>query len=214
MYGEFEKLKAIKESISPFPHLLFPNFIRNDVLDLIHRDFPKVPGAGSFPLASLNSHGAFAELIEEISSARMAEILADKLQVEIISCPTMVTVRGFCRKTDGKIHVDSEGKIVTVLLYLNKLWDGNSTGGRLRLLHGNNDLNDYFLEIPPSNGALLAFRCDENAWHGHLPYVGERRAIQLNWVSSVAYQRREMIRHVISASFKKVRASLFGKPTV
>ena len=212
-YGDFDKLSSTAAAAAPFPHLLCPNFIRTETLDAVHSDFPAVPEAGSFPLPSLHCQGAFAELVNEIRSVPMAEILADKLQSPIVSRPTMVTVRGFCRATDGKIHLDSGGKMVTVLLYLNKTWDDN-TGGRLRLLNNGDNLDDYFLETPPGNGALLAFRCDNNAWHGHLPYTGERRSIQLNWVVSATYQRREAVRHRISAALKKTRAALrapFGR---
>lgn len=205
VYVDSEKLNATAESKQPFPHLLCPEFVRPEKLAAIHRDFPAVSGAGSFPLSSLKIGGAFASLIEEIRGEAVARILADKLDAPIVNRPTMVTVRGFCRATDGKIHRDSKGKLVTVLLYLNQQWD-EKTGGRLRLLNNGDDIEDYFLETPPGNGALLAFRCDDNAWHGHLPFAGERRAIQLNWVVNEAYRKREGTRHFFSATLKKIRA--------
>ncbi len=204
-YSDFKKLSTIQSEKIPFPHLLCSDFIPTEALTAIHRDFPKVPAAGSFPLSTLNGGKAFAALIDEIRSAKMAQLLGDKLGADLSDRPTMVTVRGFCRATDGKIHLDSGGKLVTVLLYLNTDWDKN-TGGRLRLLHDDKNIDNYFLESPPGNGTLLAFRCDDNAWHGHLPYAGERRAIQLNWVASKAYHRREAVRHVVSATLKKARA--------
>lgn len=210
IYVDRQKLVQTAAGDSPFPHLLCSNFIRADKLADIHRDFPAPPDAGSFPLSSLQYGRAFAELTDEIRSPEITEILAEKLRAPIVGRPTMITVRGFCRETDGKIHLDSGGKLVTVLLYLNRDWRGDEIGGRLRLLRSGGDLNDYFLETPPEGGALLAFRCDQNAWHGHLPFAGERRAIQLNWVVSDAYRRRESARHFISATAKKIRAA-FGR---
>lgn len=210
LYSDFTKLAQTPAGSTPFPHLLCTEFVRLDQLDDIHRDFPAVPSAGSFPLASLKYGEAFKTLIDEIRSPQMAALLADKLEVAICDKPTMVTVRGFCRKTDGKIHLDSGGKLVTVLLYLNTDWD-EQTGGRLRLLNDGQNLEDYFLESPPGNGTLLAFRCDDNAWHGHLPYAGERRAIQLNWVASVRYRRREAARHLLSATLKKARRFVYNR---
>ena len=207
---ERQKLAETAAGDAPFPHLLCPDFIRADKLADIHRDFPAPPGAGSFPLSALRYGGAFAELTEEIRSPEIAEILAEKLQSPIVGRPTMITVRGFCRETDGKIHLDSGGKMVTVLLYLNRGWAGGENGGRLRLLRSGGDLDDCFLETPPDEGVLLAFRCDNNAWHGHLPFSGERRSIQLNWVVSDSYRRREAARHFVSATAKKVRA-VFGR---
>lgn len=210
-YANFDNLAAATAKVLPFPHVLCADFIPAAKLTAIHRDFPQPSGAGSFPLLSLNYGDAFSALIKDLRSPQMAGILAEKLDAPLVNQPTMVTVRGFCRETDGKIHLDSSGKLVTVLLYLNRGWDEQS-GGRLRLLNNGEDINDYFLEIPPGNGVLLAFRCDNNAWHGHLPFAGERRAIQLNWAASRAYYHREATRHFISAAIKKTRAAFAGRP--
>ena len=209
-FGDLESLAAATAEKTPFPHLLCPNFIRAEKFDEIYRDFPMPPAAGSFPLSSLKCGGAFAALAEEIRGAKMAEILSEKLGVRLAGRPTMMTVRGFCRATDGKVHLDSGGKIITVLLYLNRGWN-EKDGGRLRLLRSDS-LDDYFLETPPGDGALLAFRCDNNAWHGHLPFSGERRTVQLNWVAGEMYKRREAARHFISAAAKKARAVFVRRP--
>ena len=206
-YCDVDKLEQTAAAAAPFPHLLCENFVCADSLAAVHRDFPRVPAAGSFPLAALKCGDAFAGLVEEARGGEVTRILAEKLKAPILHSPTMATVRGFCRDSDGKTHLDSNGKLITVLLYLNRKWS-DGEGGRLRLLNGKgDDINDYFLETPPGNGTLLAFRCDDNAWHGHLPFNGERRSIQLNWVESRAYQRREGARHFVSAFFKKVRAA-------
>ena len=44
----------------------------------------------------------------------------------------MFTARGYCWLKDGKIHTDTESKIITALLYMNRAWA--PAGGRLRLL--------------------------------------------------------------------------------
>ena len=208
-YSDWVKLEAAAAQSAPFPYVLCEDFIIADKLLAIHRDFPQVPGAGSFPLGTLKCGDAFAALTDEIRGERMTEILSEKLQVPLSGHPTMVTVRGFCRETDGKIHRDSRGKMATVLLYLNRDWEDKG-GGRLRLLNGADNIDDYFLEVPPGNGALLAFRCDDNAWHGHLPFAGARRAIQLNWAVNNNYRRRESVRHFLSATLKKTRSLARG----
>ncbi|OZB55090.1 MAG: hypothetical protein B7X35_09575, partial [Halothiobacillus sp. 14-56-357] len=40
-------------------------------------------------------------------------------------------------------------------------------------------------------------------WHGHKPFVGQRRSIQLNWVVSDAAVRRSEWRHGLSAKIKR-----------
>jgi SM-20-related protein len=121
----------------------------------------------------------------------------------------MYTVRGYTRLRDGEIHTDSTTKLITVLLYMNDKWDKD--GGRLRLLRNGTDLNDYIAEVPPYGGTLLAFKRADNSWHGHEPYEGKRRAIQLNWVTSQEVVDKEQGRHKVSTRFKKIKQFLFGK---
>jgi Rps23 Pro-64 3,4-dihydroxylase Tpa1-like proline 4-hydroxylase len=114
----------------------------------------------------------------------------------------MFTVRGECRSTDGKIHTDSTTKLITVLLYMNEKWDKD--GGRLRILRSGTDLEDYVEEVPPHGGTLLVFRRSENSWHGHLPFDGPRRAVQMNWVTDQSVVAREQGRHRLSSTIKKL----------
>jgi hypothetical protein len=48
-------------------------------------------------------------------------------------------------------------------------------------------------------------RCD-NSFHGHLPYEGERRVIQVAWLTSEEEKLRKTKRGKFSRAFKK----LFG----
>ena len=112
------------------------------------------------------------------------------------------TLRGQSRETDGAIHTDSKTKLVTALIYLNSAWE--SDGGRLRMLNGPADIEDYVAEVPPEAGTLVAFRCAGNAWHGHKPFVGQRRSIQLNWLTDGGVLKRELRRHAFSAWTKKL----------
>ena len=116
----------------------------------------------------------------------------------------MITVRGQCRATDGKIHTDSKTKLITVLIYMNGKWE--QPGGRLRLLRSPDNLQDAFAEVPPEQGTLLAFRNQPNAWHGHESFEGQRRAIQLNWVRDQGVVWREQVRHRLSAFFKRAKS--------
>ena len=85
---------------------------------------------------------------------------------------------------------------------MNPEWE--NSGGRLRLLRSADDLDDVILEVPPAAGTLLAFRRSENSFHGHKPFSGERRVIQFNWVTSEGDRRIAMLRHQVSASFKRL----------
>jgi len=49
---------------------------------------------------------------------------------------------------------------------------------------------------------MLAFRRSERSFHGHHAHIGERRSLQLNWVTDPSVVRRELGRHRWSARLK------------
>ena len=124
----------------------------------------------------------------------------EKFEIDLSGRPTMLTMRGKSDGKDGRIHTDSETKIITLLLYLNLTWDRPE--GRLRLLHSPTDLENYAREVVPVAGTMLAFRRSERSFHGHRAHVGQRRTLQLNWVTEPAVVRRELSRHRWSARLK------------
>jgi len=83
-------------------------------------------------------------------------------------------------------------ELATLLVYLNEAW--TDTGeGRLRVLRSDKDFNDYTSEISPVVGSVFGFRRAANSWHGHLPFTGERRVVQITWLtdeSKVVHKRR------------------------
>ncbi|WP_322628987.1 2OG-Fe(II) oxygenase [Halothiobacillus sp.] len=184
----------------PFPHLVVRDFLPPSVMADIDRDFPDVPKRGSFPMSELQSGPSFASLVAYLESNEIAQAFSEKLGLDLTGKPTTMTIRGFSGEQDGRVHTDSRTKLVTVLLYLNSGW--NSPDGRLRLLRSDN-LDDWFDEVPPDSGTLLAFVNTKNAWHGHKPFVGQRRSIQLNWVVDEAAVRRSQWRHGLSARIKR-----------
>ncbi len=195
-------IESATPSHDPFEHVIVPGVIYSDVLTAIHEDFPRIDKPGSHPLSQISYGPHFDALLEELQAQPFAERVGAKLGIDLTGRPTMITVRGQCRPTDGKIHTDSAGKLVTVLIYLNPSWE--APGGQLRLLRNGHDLEDYVVEVPPEEGTLVAFACSPNAWHGHHSFDGQRRTIQLNWVHSRGYKMREQVRHTISAGFKKL----------
>lgn len=205
MLINLDRLRSTPLSRDPFDHVVVPGFIREEALADVYRDYPDVGRPGSYPVQSVQFGPAFARVLEEIQSPAMTAALGEKLDIDLSGKPTMVTVRDRCRARDGQIHTDSSGKVVTVLIYMNPPWE--DTGGRLRLLRGPDDIEDYAAEIPPDEGTMLAFRCTPDAWHGHKSFEGRRRAIQLNWVVGDGYLKREQRRHRISAFFKRLKGN-------
>jgi SM-20-related protein len=196
-------LAEVEVAKHPFEYFTIPRFLTEDCLDAVHHDFPIINQGGSFPLSALRYGAAFKQLTDELLGDRLRQLLARKFELDLTGRPATLTVRGCTRMKDGQIHIDSQSKLITVLLYLNRDW--NAAGGRLRLLRNSHDIDDIIAEVPPENGALLAFRCRPNAWHGHQPFDGPRRSIQLNYVISDSASRWSNIRHSLSAMLKSLR---------
>lgn len=197
-YERFRSAPLVRE---PFDHVVVAGFLDEAAIEPVLSSFPTIEKGGSFPVSVLSCGAGFAGLVEELHGPELRRAVGEKFGIDLGGKATMVTVRGQARARDGRIHTDTETKLVTVLLYLNRGW--KDKGGWLRLLRSNASLDDYFAEVPPEAGTAVFFRCTENAWHGHTPYVGERRAIQLNWVTDPSVVRVEERRHRLSARLKK-----------
>lgn len=186
----------------PFQFFSADNVLGDLDLDAVRVDFPPIEKPGIFPLTALKSGPAFANLIADIRSPALAKTVGDKLGVDLTGLPLMITVRGHAQAKDGRIHTDTKDKVVTCLLYLNDKWVEG--GGRLRLFRKPDDIDDYIAEISPNGGSFVAFKVAPNSWHGHKPFVGERRYVMFNWVKSDAALSRQIGRHRLSARIKKL----------
>jgi len=206
---DLERVRATPLTREPFEFLVVPEFVKPEARSAIDKDYPEVARAGSFPLGEVTYGPTFAKLIEEMRSEGFRMAFEEKFNIDLTNRPDMITVRGRCSEKDGKIHTDSDTKIITILVYMNSAWE--APGGQLRLLRSGTNLEDVISEVPPTEGTLLAFRRSNNSWHGHKPFSGPRRVIQFNWVTSEAVVRREQNRHRFSAWMKKFRGTLSGK---
>ena len=191
--------------VDPFDYTVVPGFLRDEAVVSVRRDFPVIPYPGLMPLAETQYGPGFAALIEELRSPEVTAVFSEKFGIDLSGRPLMITVRGRCQPKDGRIHTDTESKLVTGLLYLNDPWEAD--GGRLRLLRGPHDLEDMIAEVPPNNGTLVAFRRGERSFHGHKPYEGVRRYIMFNWMTDTRVAAREIARHRISARLKRWTAA-------
>lgn len=201
---DLETFRAATLQRQPYEHVILPRFVKPEALRLLNADYPDIEQTGSFPLDALKFGPGFQSLVDALESAEFRKAFEDKFVVDLSNRPTTITVRGRCGARDGNVHCDSASKIITVLLYVNPEWD--DSGGRLRLLRSRDDINDFAAEVPPSGGTLVAFLRSDRSWHGHLPFHGERRVVQFNWVNDTSNQRLAILRHRLSASVKH----LFG----
>ena len=179
-YLGLDKLEGTVAQRTPFEFLTVPAFVSGEGLSAVNRDFPRLEKAGNFPLDELQYGPAFGAFIEELRGAAFRKRVEGKFDIRLEGLEARITVRGFADASDGEIHTDIRSKVVTGLIYLNETWD--SSGGRLRLLKNGHDFEDFVAEVPPIGGTLLMFKRADNSWHGHKPFSGVRRTIQINWI--------------------------------
>ena len=198
-FFDWEAFGATPLSRDPYEHVIVNGFVKREALQAVNQDYPEIQDAGSFPLEELEFGPAFQSMVEGLESEGFRKAFENKFQTDLSGRPTTITVRGRCASGDGQIHTDSVGKIITILIYLNPQWD--ESGGRLRLLRTKN-IDAVAAEVVPSGGNLVAFLRSDHSWHGHLPFSGERRVLQFNWVVNKRNQKIVVLRHRLSASVK------------
>jgi hypothetical protein len=200
-YLDLDAFHGTVLTCEPFPYLVVPGFVSSEALTDIHQDYPRIGQPGSFPVEGLSYGPAFASLLEELRGPQLRAAFEKKFDLDLTGRPMMITARGQSGTRDGNIHTDAASKIITVLIYMNPRWEEG--GGRLRLLRSAHDIDDILVEIPPVEGTLVAFRRTDNSYHGHKPFIGQRRVIQVNWVTDRATRNREIWRHRVSAWLKR-----------
>jgi len=192
----------------PFPFLTARHLLPDTLRTQIAADFPNYRRAGFFPMDDRDCGPSVRAIVGSLVDPSFADRLGELLGVEKLgSLPTIVTLRKWSKDTDGRIHNDSKSKVVTALLYLNETWPDTS-GGCFRLLTSVDDFEQLAApEIRPLYGHFAAFRRTENSWHGHLPYVGERRVIQVAWLTSI----EEKLRKEKRGRFTRLIKALFTR---
>lgn len=198
-FFDWETFRATPLNRDPYEHVIVNGFVQPEALGNVNADYPRIEDTGSFPIEGLKFGPGFQQMVDALESDEFRNAFEEKFQLDLSGRPTTITVRGRCAGGDGQLHTDSVGKIITILIYLNPVWD--NSGGRLRLLRAKN-IEDVAAEIIPSSGNLVAFLRSDHSWHGHLPFSGERRVLQFNWVANKRNQTIVRLRHRLSASVK------------
>lgn len=202
---DLDRLQSVPLNTDPFEHVIVSAFIRPEWEDRLIADFPTIDKGGSFPLSTVHFGADFARLIDALNGVEFRVAIEKKFSISLEGRPTMFTVRGRCRNSDGKIHTDSESKLITVLLYMNPRWEHDR--GRLRLLRNATNIDDVAAEVSPTIGTLLVFKRSDHSYHGHLPFDGARKVVQMNWVIDQKTADREAKRHRLSAAMKRLGLS-------
>ena len=198
--------------LQPFPFLVAHGQLPRSAEQNLAADFPRYAEAGFFPWQADDCGPTINTLIEDLTTPAVANAIGTRLAIDNLGqYPTLVTLCRHLNKRHGTIHTDSKSKIATALLYLNARWPDTSDGC-LRFLYRIDDIDATVApEVKPLYGELAVFKRCDNSFHGHLPYEGERRVIQVAWLVSEEAKARKTQRGRLSRLFKKLFGGLDKK---
>lgn len=201
-----DQIQSSPLKTNPYPYFTVPESVAPGTVADVIKGFPEIGDGGSYNVADLSIEGPLSELIDSFDSKEFRSAMGEKFGVNVDDSPLMVTLRGYSRKKDGRIHTDSKTKLLTILIYLNESWESET--GKLRILNNGTDINDFVDEIDPGPGAMVGFKVTDNCWHGYVPFEGKRQSIQINFLASEAANKKHRFFHGLSAKLKKLK----GKP--
>ena len=198
-------IRAAELRRDPYDFTFVDNVIDPALKATVLADAPVIPHRGSYTLGALRYGPKFAACMQDLLSLRFRRLVEQKFDIDLSQRPPCIVMMGNTtgHYNEGYAHPDSRHKIITVLLGFSEEWPYER--GRLRILRSNNR-DDYAFEFAPEFGKMLMFRVCDHSWHGFLPQKGKRMSVQLCYVDSQWYARKENIRHRISAFAKSMPA--------
>jgi len=196
-------IKAAELRRDPYDFAFVDEAISTNLKADVLPDAPVIPDRGSYALANLRYGQKFAACMQDLLSVRFRRLVEQKFDIDLSHNPASIVMMGNStgQYNEGYAHPDSKHKIITVLLGFSEEWPYER--GRLRVLRSN-DRDDYAFEFAPEFGKMLMFRVCDHSWHGFLPQKGKRMSVQLCYVDSEWYVRRENMRHGLSAFAKSI----------
>jgi hypothetical protein len=200
-YINIDAIKAARAARDPFSHFTGEGALNPDQIDALERDFPKLTHAGYLTLDEVKPSGTFAEFLDELQSDEMAGAASNLLGFDLRPRPRLVTIMRQCPKRAGRIHTDGKSKLATMLIYFNRTWPAGAAG-TVRVLRDEHDFESTAAEVPPLMGNFLGFLRADNSWHGHLPYEGERKVVQITWLESEADVERKKRDNALAQTLK------------
>ncbi|MBS0577051.1 MAG: 2OG-Fe(II) oxygenase [Proteobacteria bacterium] len=200
---------AVRVQRQPFAFLTASGLLPLAAREALQHEFPRYRQAGFFPHDAADCGPTLNRLIADATAPAFADALGERLGIPQLSArPPLVTLCAQLHRRHGTIHTDSRSKVVTALVYLESHWPHGSAGC-LRLLTRGDDIAALAApELAPVYGNFAAFARADHSFHGHLPFAGERRVIQIAWLTSHDELRRKQRRGVTSHWFKRLLGSL------
>jgi SM-20-related protein len=199
-------VRQAQRSHEPYDWFLGSGILKQEAIDEIKRDFPDISKPGYLTVDEVQLKGRFKTLIDELESDEFSQELSKKFGIDLTQYPRLTTIMKRSQPKYGAIHTDGPSKVMTLLVYMNDEWQADASG-RLRVLYNDKDFEPYAAEVPPTMGTVFAFLRADNSWHGHQPFTGERKVVQVAWVKDADELARKKKRNKVAQFFK----GIFGR---
>jgi SM-20-related protein len=203
---DLDVIRTAPVTRQPYPFLLNSKFLKSDQVEELRSEFPDIKKPGFITVDDVEIKGKFKRLIDELEGPELTKALSERFGVDLSPYPRLTTIRKVSQLKDGRIHTDGPSKVLTLLVYMNDEWQDDGAG-RLRVLNGPDDFDDMVTEVPPTMGTVFAFLRGDNSWHGHKPFAGERRVVQVAWIKDAEELERKKNRNSVAKFFK----GIFGR---
>jgi SM-20-related protein len=203
---DLDVIRTAPVTRQPYPFLLNSKFLKSDQVEELRSEFPDIKKPGFLTVDDVEIKGKFKRLIDELEGPELTKALSERFGVDLSPYPRLTTIRKVSQLKDGRIHTDGPSKVLTLLVYMNDEWQDDGAG-RLRVLNGPDDFDDMVTEVPPTMGTVFAFLRGDNSWHGHKPFAGERRVVQVAWIKDAEELERKKNRNSVAKFFK----GIFGR---
>lgn len=198
-----DEIRVARLNRDPYDYAFVEKAVKPRFREEVLADAPEIPDRGSYGIPNLNYGPAFGTVIKDLQSVRFRRLVEEKFEIDLSNSPSVMLMMGNTtgHYNEGYAHTDSKHKIITVLVGFSAEWPYER--GRLRVLRSS-DRDDYAFEFAPVFGSMLMFRVCDKSWHGFLPQKGRRMSLQMCFVDSEDYVRKEYRRHGVSAFAKSV----------
>lgn len=201
-----DSVRRADRSSDPYDYLLGQDFLRPEAVDELRSSFPAIEKPGYLTVDEVELKGRFKSLIAELEGPELTEELSRAFGRDLHAYPRLTTIMKRSQPKYGAIHTDGPSKVMTMLVYMNDNWEVGDSG-RLRVLYDGQHFEPYKVEVPPTMGTVFAFLRGDDSWHGHRPFSGERKVVQVAWVKDAGELERKKKRNR-TAQFLK---GIFGR---
>ena len=200
---DLARIQRAPLSREPYPHFLCSDLLRDESIGELRSSFPDIDKPGYLTVDEVSLKGSFRSLIEQLEGPELTDALSEKIGQDLHPYPRLTTIMRWSQRKYGAIHTDGASKVMTMLVYMNDAWNLGE-GGRLRVLYDGKSYEPYAVEVPPVMGTAFAFLRSDNSWHGHLPFTGERRVVQIAWIRDRDELERKKRRNSVAQAFKGI----------